>query len=39
MIVVDPRQIKLTKFAEHWLRPNLGTDVAWINGLMHVIIC
>ncbi len=38
MIVVDPRQIKLTKFAEQWLRPNLGTDVAWINGLMHVII-
>jgi formate dehydrogenase alpha subunit len=38
LIVVDPRQIKLTKFADHWLRPNLGTDVAWINGLMHVII-
>ncbi len=38
MIVVDPRQIKLTKFAEQWLRPNLGTDVAWINGLMHVVI-
>jgi len=38
MIVVDPRQIKLTGFADHWLRPNLGTDVAWINGLMHVII-
>ena len=38
MVVVDPRQIKLTKFADYWLRPNLGTDVAWINGLMHVII-
>jgi formate dehydrogenase alpha subunit len=38
LIVVDPRQIKLTGFAEHWLRPNLGADVAWINGLMHVII-
>ncbi len=21
-----------------WLRQNLGTDVAWINGMMHVII-
>lgn len=38
LIVVDPRRIKLTQFADHWLRPNLGTDVAWINGLMHVII-
>ena len=38
LIVVDPRRIKITEFSEHWLRPNLGTDVAWINGLMHVII-
>jgi len=38
LIVVDPRHIKLTDHAHLWLRPNLGTDVAWINGLMHVII-
>jgi formate dehydrogenase alpha subunit len=38
LIVVDPRRIKLVDFAEKWLRPNTGTDVAWINGLMHVII-
>ncbi len=38
LIVVDPRRIKLTEFAEHWVRPHLGTDVAWINGMMHVII-
>jgi formate dehydrogenase alpha subunit len=38
LIVVDPRKIKLTDSAEKWLRPNLGTDVAWINGLIHVII-
>jgi formate dehydrogenase major subunit len=38
LIVVDPRRIKMTEFAQYWLRPNLGTDVAWINGLMHVII-
>lgn len=38
LIVVDPRRIKITQFADHFLRPNLGTDVAWINGLMHVII-
>jgi len=38
LIVVDPRKIKLTEFADYWLRQNLGTDAAWINGLMHVII-
>jgi formate dehydrogenase alpha subunit len=38
LIVVDPRKIKMTTFAQEWLRPNLGTDVAWINGMMHVII-
>jgi formate dehydrogenase major subunit len=38
LIVVDPRRIKLTQFADYWLRQNLGTDVAWINGLMHVIL-
>lgn len=38
MIVVDPRKIPITRFATLWLRPNLGTDVAWLNGLMHVII-
>lgn len=38
LIVVDPRRIKLVDFATIWLRQNLGTDVAWINGMMHVII-
>jgi len=38
LFVVDPRRIKLVNFADTWLRQNLGTDVAWINGLMHVII-
>ncbi len=38
LIVVDPRRIPLTKFATIWLRQNLGTDVAWANGMMHVII-
>lgn len=38
LIVVDPRRIKICGLAHQWLRPNLGTDVAWINGLMHVII-
>ena len=38
LIVVDPRRITMTRYARKWLRPNLGTDVAWVNGLMHVII-
>ena len=38
LIVVDPRRIKMTEFADYYLRPNLGTDVAWLNGMMHVII-
>ena len=38
LIVVDPRRIPLVNFANLWLRQNLGTDVAWINGMMHVII-
>jgi len=38
LIVIDPRPVKIAGFAHHWLRSNLGTDVAWINGLMHVII-
>ena len=38
LIVVDPRKIPITHFATLWLRQKLGTDVAWINGVMHVII-
>ena len=38
LIVLDPRRIKITNFANLHIRPNLGTDVAWINGMMHVII-
>ncbi len=38
LIVVDPRRIKLTQFAQKWLSPRPGTNVAWINGLIHVII-
>lgn len=38
LIVIDPRKIRLTDHANVWLRPELGTDIAWINGLMNVII-
>jgi formate dehydrogenase alpha subunit len=38
LIVVDPRKIKLVGISHLWLRHKLGTDVALINGFMHVII-
>jgi formate dehydrogenase alpha subunit len=38
LIVVDPRYIKIASFADIYLRQNLGSDVAWLNGMMHVII-
>jgi formate dehydrogenase major subunit len=38
VIVVDPRRIKIVDFADMYLQQNLGSDVAWINGMMHVII-
>jgi formate dehydrogenase alpha subunit len=38
LIVIDPRKIPITRFATIWLRPNLGTDVAYLNGMMNIII-
>ena len=38
LIVVDPRRIKLVDICHLWLRQKIGTDVAWINGFMNVII-
>ena len=38
LIVVDPRAITLTQFADHYLRLRPGTDVAVFNGLMNVIL-
>jgi len=38
LIVVDPRKIELAKYATIYLAQDCGSDVAWINGLMNVII-
>jgi formate dehydrogenase alpha subunit len=38
LIVADPRKIKITRFSNIWMRQNPGTDVAWINGMINVII-
>ncbi|MCX6384081.1 MAG: formate dehydrogenase subunit alpha [Actinobacteria bacterium] len=38
LIVIDPREIQLAKYATIYAQPKCGTDVAWINGLIYVII-
>ena len=38
LILVDPRDIDLAKFASVWLRQKPGTDIAWINGVINVIL-
>jgi len=38
LLLVDPRQTKLSLFAHLWLRPKVGTDIALINGLAKVIV-
>ena len=38
LIVVDVRAHPLTDFADHFVRIRPGTDVAFYNGLMHVLI-
>ncbi len=38
VIVVDPRDIQIARIADMHLQQRPGTDVAWLNGMMHVII-
>ena len=38
LIVVDPRKTKLAERADLWLSIKPGTDVAFLNGLMNVIL-
>ncbi len=38
IIVADPRKIHITGVADIHIRHNLGSDVALLNGIMHVII-
>jgi len=38
LILVDPRKTSLERFANIWLRPFPGSDVAWINGLIKILI-
>ncbi len=38
VIVVDPRRVQIAQLADLYLQPRPGTDVAWLNGLMYVIV-
>ena len=38
LIVADPRKIHLAGYADIFVRQNLGTDVALLNGIMNVIL-
>ncbi|MDP3879939.1 MAG: formate dehydrogenase subunit alpha [Dehalococcoidales bacterium] len=38
LIVANPREIGLTRFADLWLRQRPGTDVALLMGMMRVIV-
>lgn len=38
LIVADPRDISMARYATVRLRPRPGTDVAWLNGMANVIL-
>jgi len=38
LIVVDPRKTHISRFAHIHVRPNFGTDVALLNGMMNEIV-
>lgn len=38
LLLFDPRKIELSKYAYIHAQQKNGTDVCWINGLMHIII-
>ena len=38
LIVINPRRIDMCDFADLWLRPRPGTDVALLNGIANVIL-
>jgi formate dehydrogenase alpha subunit len=38
LIVADPRKIQLSRFADVAVNQRLGSDVALLNGMMHIIL-
>jgi formate dehydrogenase alpha subunit len=37
LVVVDPREVELTRYADLWLRPKPGTESTLIGGILRVI--
>ena len=38
LIVVDPREIELSRHADYYFQIKPGTNIAILNGFMHVLI-
>jgi formate dehydrogenase alpha subunit len=38
IILADPRRTKWEEWANVWLRPLPGTDIAWVNGLIRLLM-
>lgn len=38
LVVVDPRRIELANYADHYIQIKPGTNIAILNGFMHVIL-
>src|SRR5512143_1254547 len=38
LIIADPRRVPLVRHAGIWMQHRPGTDVALLNGMMHVIL-
>lgn len=38
LIVIDPREVELTRQATMWIRPRPGTDATLIGGMLRVIV-
>ncbi len=38
IIVADPRKVHISEIADIYVRQKMGTDVALLNGIMHVIL-
>ena len=38
IIVADPRRVHISEIADIYVRQTMGTDVALLNGIMHVIL-
>lgn len=38
IVVIDPRETEMTRYATHWLRPKPGTEVTLLGGILRVIL-